>query len=889
MKILELRALRGPNIWSRFPTIRMKLDLENLAEYPTDTHPGFTDLLMGLIPSLHQHRCGLGRAGGFESRMHDGTYMGHVVEHVAIELQCLAGMEVGFGKTRETSTAGIYNVVYRYRNETAGIEAGRQAVGLVEALIQGRFVELEPILQRLREIREEGMLGPSTASIVEEAVARDIPFIRLNEASLVQLGWGAQQRRIQATLSGRTSALGVEIADDKSLTKRLLRRAGVPAPRGSDVNSPEEAMAAVKDLGFPVTVKPLVGNHGRGISVYVANESSVGPAYEAARKVCQRVVVEQYLEGDDFRILVVGHRMVAAARRTPAHVIGNGKLTIRELIDEVNRSGSRGFGHEKALTYITPDDMTLRLLKELDLDINSVPESGKLVRLKSTANLSTGGTADDVTDTVHSTNRFMAERISRIIDLDIMGIDFVAPTLETPIFENGGGVVEVNAAPGFRMHLSPTRGKPRPVAAPVVDMLFGKESSGRIPLVAVTGTNGKTTTVRLISHLIRTAGRRVGSTTTDGVQIENHTVLRGDYSGPEGTGVVLQDPTVDAAVLEVARGGILRRGLGYDRADVAVILNVAEDHLGIEDIHDLDKLSEVKRVVVEAVHPVKGRVVLNADDPRVLAMKDGLDVPIILFSLNPDSKAVRQHLAKGGTVFTIEEASVVLREGNAPRMPVIKVFEIPITLEGKALYNVANALAAASAAHALLGLELEVLKAGLSTFNPSIGQSPGRLNILEIAGVDYLIDYAHNVPAFMALSQVVASMSENRPKGHRRIGVVSGTGNRRDEDIRLLGKAAANIYSDLIIKDSDPRGRPLGRTAEIMKQGALDADFSGKRIRVIIDEKKAIEAAFAMAHRGDIVAIQPDDIAQTIQQLLEHKESHVSLDLVGGGNQSTQA
>jgi cyanophycin synthetase len=452
VKILELRALRGPNVWSRFATIYMRLDLEDFAERPTNTLAGFTDLLMKLLPSIYEHRCGLGRVGGFESRLREGTYLGHVIEHVAIELQCLAGMEVGFGKTRETSAPGVYHVVYRYRDERAGIEAGRQAFGIVEALAQGQCLDIDPILQRLREIREESMLGASTASIVEEAVARDIPFIRLNEASLVQLGWGAEQRRIQATLTGRTSALGVEIADDKSLTKRLLRRAGVPVPEGSVVDSPQEAAAAAKELGFPVTVKPLIGNHGRGISVRVAGVEDVGPAFESARAVCSRVLVEQFLDGLDFRILVIGHRMVAASLRTPAHVVGDGKHTVGELIEEVNRSELRGFGHENVLTYITPDAMTERLLHEARLDLESVPEQGRIVRLKSTANLSMGGTARDVTDTVHSANRFMAERISRVIDLDIMGIDIIAPTLETPILESGGGVVEVNAAPGFRMH-----------------------------------------------------------------------------------------------------------------------------------------------------------------------------------------------------------------------------------------------------------------------------------------------------------------------------------------------------------------------------------------------------------------------------------------------------
>ena len=880
MKILELHALRGPNLWSRYPTMYMRLDLERFAERPTNTHPGFADRLIGLMPSLHEHRCGLGHVGGFESRVHEGIYMGHVVEHVAIELQCLAGMEVGFGKTRETTVPGVYHVVYRYRDEEVGIEAGEQAVRLVEDVAKGETVDVEAIVQRLRELREENMLGPSTRSIVEEAATRDIPLIRLNRASLVQLGWGAKQQRIQATMTGRTSALGVEIADDKFLTKTLLSRAGIPTPDGSVVDTMEEVVAAAKDIGFPVTVKPLVGNHGRGISVCVRGEENLAFALENAQRIYSHVVVEEYLEGFDFRMLVIGRRLVAAARRTPAHVVGDGTRTIRELIDKVNRDERRGYGHEKVLTYITPDEMTEGLLREIGLDLDSVPEAGRFVRLKSTANLSSGGTAEDVTDTVHPVNRFMAERISRIIDLDIMGIDVIAPTLEKPIPERGGGVVEVNAAPGFRMHLAPTHGKPRRVAVPVVDMLFDVKGSGRIPIVAVTGTNGKTTTVRLIAHLLSNAGRRVGCTTTDGIQINTHTVRRGDYSGPEGAGVVLQDSMVDAAVLEIARGGILRRGLGYDCADVAVVLNVAEDHLGLNDINDLDDLAEVKQVVADAVHAETGRVVLNADDPRTLAMKDAAKASVILFSLHPDSEAVQRHLSEGGTVFTVEEASIVLREGDAPRKPIANVFEIPITFGGKALYNVANALAATAAAR-VLGLKVEDLRAGLVSFSTSIGQSPGRLNMIEIAGVDYLVDYAHNVPAVMALKQVVTYLSENRPKGYRRIGVVSGTGDRRDEDIRRLGKAAGESYSDLVIKDSDARRRPLGETAEIMKNGAIESGFSKERIRVILDEEEAIEAAIASARPGDLVVIHPDDISNAIVLLLKHKEEQVSLSLDG--------
>ena len=879
MKILDLRALRGPNLWSRYQTIYMRLDLQDFANRPTNTHSAFTDSMMELLPSIWSHRCGVGTEGGFVGRMRDGTYLGHVLEHVAIELQCLAGMEVGFGKTRETSSPGVYHVVYRYRDERVGLEAGRQALQLVEALTRAERVNLEEMVQRLRELREESMLGPSTRSIVEEAVSRDIPFLRLNDASLVQLGWGAPQRRIQATMSGQTSALGVEIADDKFLTKTILSRGGIPTPEGDIVDSLEELESAADQIGFPVTVKPLVGNHGRGISVRVSDAERLKAAFESAKRIHDQLIVERHLEGQDFRILVINHKMVAASLRTPANVVGDGKHTIQELIDEENKNPLRGFGHEKVLTYIDTNLMTLRLLDENGLSLESIPETGHQIRLKSTANLSTGGTAQDVTDSVHSENRFMAERISRYVDLDIMGIDVIASTLETPIDDIGGGIVEVSAAPGFRMHLAPTIGKPRAVAVPVLDMLFGSDGKGRIPLVAVTGTNGKTTTVRLISHLLKTIGRRVGSASTDGINIENHKVLSGDYSGPAGAAVVLQDSVVDAAVLEVARGGILRRGLGYDVADVAVVLNVAEDHFGLEDIFELDQLAEVKGVVAEAVHPVHGRVVLNADDPRVLAMKENVKAPVILFSLNPESEAVRTHLAAGGTVFTIENAVIVLREGEAPPTPIVSVFEVPITLGGKALYNISNSLAAAAAAYAVLGLKIGDLKSGLSTFNPSIGQSPGRLNLIEVDGVDFLVDYAHNVPAILALKQVVAALCENRPDGHRRIGVTSGTGNRLEKDITSLGAAVAGTYTDLIIKDSDRRNRPPGEVAKIFQNGAIAAGFPEDRIEMILDEQAAVAAAIAMARPGDLVVIHPDDIQGSIQTLLDHKESRVNLDL----------
>ncbi|MFH1725208.1 MAG: cyanophycin synthetase [Elusimicrobiota bacterium] len=874
MKVLDLRALRGPNLWSRHLTIYMRLDLEDLAELPTEKHPGFTDRLMKLLPSLIEHRCGVGCRGGFLGRMREGTYLAHVVEHVAIELQCLAGMEVGFGKTRETHEPGIYRIVFRYRDENAGLEAGRLAVELVENTIARKPFDIEAGLQRLREIREESMFGPSTSSIVEEAVRRDIPFLRLNEASLVQLGWGAQQRRIQATMTGATSALGVEIADDKNLAKQLLSEIGVPTPEGRVVNSLEAALEAAKELDFPVTVKPLVGNHGRGISVKVEDAAQIEDAFRTARGIFHNVLVERHLAGRDFRILVVGHRCVAAALRTPAHVVGDGRRTVRELLDDENSDPRRGFGHEKVLTLIALDEMSERLLHDQGLSLEAVPAAGREVRLKSTANLSTGGTAEDVTDLVHPANKFLAERISRCVGLDVMGIDIVAPTLETPLGENGGGVVEVNAAPGFRMHLSPTKGESRNVAVPVVDALFGENGAGRIPLVSVTGTNGKTTTVRLIAHLLQQAGRCVGMTTTDGVVVGGHRVLQGDYSGPGGASVVLRDPTVDVAVLEVARGGILRRGLGYDRADVAVVLNVTEDHLGQDGIMDLDTLAEVKRVVADSLSP-EGRIVLNADDPKVLGFQSEAKVPVILFSLHPESEPVRRHLENGGDVMTVEERQIVFRRASNPAIPILSVLEAPITFGGRALFNIQNALAATAAAQAALDIKVEDLRSGLTTFHPSISQSRGRMNLIEVGGVNCLVDFAHNPTAVKALAATIREIAKDQPKGGKRIGVVSGTGNRRAEDTQALGRIFAETFTDLIVKDSDCRGMPPGETAELLASAAFDAGFSKRRLKIVIEERAAVEASLESARSGDLVVVCPaDDISGTIGTLLEKKELH---------------
>lgn len=861
MRIIEHRALRGPNHYSRYPTIFMLLDIGELESRPSDHIPGFNQRLVKLLPSLREHRCSPGYVGGFLERLERGTWAAHIVEHVALELQVLAGMDVGFGKTRETKDRGVYSVVYRYRDEEAGIQAGRDAVHLVDAVVAGRGADLDAILDRLRDLRDRNLLGPSTSAIVEEARGRGIPILRLNESSYVQLGHGARQRRIQATMSDRTSGIGVEIADDKERTKMMLQDAGVPVPRGESVRTLEGALEVAEELGWPVVLKPVVGNHGRGITVNVRNAEELRVAYEAARNVNEMVVVEKMLLGSDHRLLVVDHRFVAAARRDPAHVVGDGASAIRQLVDLVNEDPRRGEGHDKSLTRIEVDGMTLRILAQQGLTLESVLPEGQALPLKTTANLSSGGTATDVTDDVHPAVRFMAERISRLVDLDIMGIDVVAPDLRRPLQGNGGGVVEVNAAPGLRMHLEPSAGKPRNVASPIVDMLFPNGAKGVIPIVAVTGTNGKTTTVRLVAHILRYNGAREGIATTAGVEIQGQAILEGDYSGPGGAQHVLREPMVDHAVLEVARGGILRRGLGFDECDVGIFLNVASDHLGEGGIESVDDLAKLKSVVVEAVRP-GGTAVLNAEDPYVLARREHLQpgARVILFSLDPDNRDFRQHLEEGGEGVTVSEGAIVLRRSSS-EFPISAVRDVPITMDGHARFNVQNALAATAAAHAL-GVPEENVCTALATFNPTFGQLPGRMNVFDVGRFKVVVDYGHNVPALQALAQVLPHLSQGR-----RINVASAAGNRRDEDLRAFGRTIAGMYHHILLCDPDPRQRARGETPDLVRDGLRAAGFPDQNLQVFIEEEEAIEAALAMAQDDDLVVLQVDDVKGAIRRV----------------------
>src|SRR4249919_716325 len=646
MRILEIKVLKGPNYWSvrRAKLIQMKLDLEEKENMPTNKIPGFRERLEKLLPSLYEHRCSEGKPGGFFHRVDEGTWMGHVVEHIALEIQTLAGMDTGFGRTRtpEGEKEGVYYVVFSYIEEDAGVYAAKAAVRIAQALIAGEEYDLTDDIQNMRVIREDTRMGPSTGCIVEEAAKRGIPFIRLNKQSLVQLGYGVNQKRIRATIASTTSNIAVDIACNKDETKMLLEAAEIPVPKGTVIRTEEGLKEAVEKYGYPLVIKPIDGNHGKGNTTDINSWEVAVKALAAATEYSRSVIVEKFITGFDFRCLVINYKFVCAALRTPASVIGDGVHDINWLIEETNKDPRRGYGHEKVLTQITIDQFTQKMLDDAGITLETIPPKCKRVLLKPTANLSTGGTSTDVTDEVHPANIFMFERIAKIIGLDICGIDVMTNDLRTPVSENGGAILEVNAAPGFRMHIEPSEGLPRNVAEPVVDMLFPRGSVGRIPIIAVTGTNGKTTTTRLIAHLCKAAGKKVGYSTSDGVYIQNQLMMKGDCTGPVSAKFVLSDPTVDFAVLECARGGLLKSGLAFDKCDVAIVTNVTADHMGLGGINTVEQMARVKSVVPETVRK-DGFAILNAEDDLVYTMKDDLECNIALFSMDENNTRIKKH------------------------------------------------------------------------------------------------------------------------------------------------------------------------------------------------------------------------------------------------------
>ncbi len=886
LTIVQAQVFRGPNYWSYEPCIRLLVDLGSLEEWPSNTIPGFNERLLALLPGVGDHSCSLGKRGGFRERLEDGTWLGHVAEHVALELQRQSGAQISRGKTRSAGAQGQYHVIYGYSEEVVGTEAGRLAVRLVNHLVKADpGFDFGQELERLILLAERRQFGPSTQAILDEAASRDIPFIRLNAASLVQLGQGRYQQRIRATMTSATSALAVDIAGDKKMTNELLAAAGLPVPRNEVMRTENEAVAAAKRIGFPVVTKPLDGNHGRGVGLDLRTERAVRAGFKRALKESRngRVVVESFVSGRDYRVLVIGGRMAAIAERVPAHVIGDGKHDVSALVELTNQDPRRGIGHEKVLTRIRIDEAAMDLVKKQGYTMTDVPPKGEMVLLAATGNMSTGGISIDRTWDAHEDNVEIAEEAARVVGLDVAGIDFLTPDITQPVRETGGAIVEVNAAPGFRMHTHPTEGEPQYVAKHVVDLLFPPGTPARIPIVAVTGSNGKTTTTRMIAHIFRGMGRQVGITSTDGIYIDERLVKRVDASGPKSALMVLQNPRVDTAVFEVARGGILREGLGYERNDVGVVLNVTGDHLGLREIDTLEQLAAVKQVVVEAV-PRNGTAVLNADDPLVLEMRRHCSGNVILFTMQEKHDLVERWIRRGRKAVVLERSArgemMVIKEGRRT-MPIAWVHTLPATFEGKARMMVQNAMAAAAAAHAA-GAHLHDIRQGLRSFTTSVYQAPGRLNLFDLDGVKVLIDYAHNAAGLEMVGDFVDRMTSDVPVGGQpgeaswtanlRVAVIATAGDRRDDDMRELGRVAAKYFDDVIIReDRHARGRPFGQTADLILEGVQEAQGSGTAragsVEIVLDEMEAARRALDRSRPGDLVVLCVDYATEVFKEL----------------------
>jgi len=861
MRILKTQTLRGPSYWSiRHPhLILMRLDLEDLADRPSDQIPGFYEALSATLPSLIEHFCSPGHRGGFLSRVRQGTYMGHIVEHVALELQTLAGMPTGFGRTRGTVEPGVYQVVFEYQNEQAGRYAARAAVRLCNSLVEtGHYPkeELEQDIADLTEFRLDAALGPSTEAIVRAAEGKDIPWTQLPTRAMIQLGYGRYQQRIQATLSSKTSILAVELASDKEGTKQILRDAGIPVPRGTVIYYQDELEEAINDVGgFPIVVKPLDGNHGRGITIDISSHAAAEEAYEAAREVSSGVIIERFYKGRDHRVLMVNGRVVAVAERVPAHVVGDGHSTIEQLIEITNLDPRRGDGHDNLLTRITVDRTTWQLLDRKGYTLETVLPKGEICYLRSTANLSTGGIAIDRTDEIHPDNVWIAQRIAKTIGLDIAGIDVVTTDISKPLREVDGVIVEVNAAPGLRMHICPSEGIARNVAEPILEMLFPPGTPTRVPIVAITGTNGKTTTTRLIAHIFKQTGQIVGYTTTDGIYIGENLVEAGDTTGPQSAQVILQDPTVEVAILETARGGMLRSGLAFKACDVGVVLNVAADHLGIGDIETVEDLAHLKSIVAETTRP-SGYAVLNADDPLVSAMAQRVKGQVAYFSMDPHNELLRKHTQQGGLAAIYEHGYLSILKGDW-LLRIEQAEKVPLTMGGLAPFQIANALAASLAAFAQ-GVSIEHIRQALHSFQSGAQQTPGRMNLFNLGRFHALVDYAHNPASYEALGGFV----KNWPG--RCIGVVGGPGDRRDEDFIALGKLAGQIFDEVIVKeDDDTRGRPRGDAAKWIVHG-LEEVPTAASYRTILNETEAVNTALDAAPDDSLVVILPESVSRAI-------------------------
>jgi cyanophycin synthetase len=881
MKILSSNVYVGPNVYAHFPVIRHKVDIGILENYPSvKLGEEFIQGLITSLPSLDQHGCSYGEPGGFIRRLKedDGTWIAHIWEHVTLELQCITGTEVTFGKTRGSGQVAEYNMVFQYKQKDVGLEAAELARKLLISLMPANIqVELQFRIEDDFDFQQEladfirfaqrKEFGPSTQSLVDAAEERDIPWLRLNEYSLVQFGHGKYQKRIQATITSETKHIAVEISCDKEDTHNLLNDLGLPVPQQRMAYSEAQAIRMAKQIGYPVVLKPLNANHGRGVSIDLTTAEQVITAFAFAREhgTSRAVLVESFLTGLDHRMLVINGELVAVAKRVPGHVVGDGIHNISQLIDTINEDPRRGVGHEKVLTQLELDTQAERLLEEADFTQGTVLPKGEIFYLRATANLSTGGTAIDMTDVVHPDNKTMAERAVKAVGLDIGGVDFLTADITQSYKDIGGGIVEINAAPGFRMHVAPSEGKPRDVAGKVIDMLFPPSVPKRIPIAGITGTNGKTTTSRMLAHILKSAGHVVGMTSTDGVYVDGQLSVKGDMTGPVSSQIVLRDPSVDIAVLETARGGIARSGLGYRECDVAACINVQEDHLGLRGIDTLEQLAEIKRIVVEVA---TDSVVLNADDPLCLKMAEHTKAKHLCYvTMNTGHSLVREHIRAGGRAVVLEKGingDMITIFDNGTHIPLLWTHLIPATLEGKALHNVQNAMFAAALAYCL-EKPLEAIQQGLRTFTTTFYQAPGRMNVFDEHPFRVILDYAHNADGVRCMSELASKLEV---KG-KRITVLAGPGDRRDEDIVNIAKAAAGHFDIYICKaDDNRRGRGENEVAELLVSSLKAEGIDESKIYCISDEVEAINKGLESASTDDLLMVFGDAITRCWKQII---------------------
>jgi len=846
--IVSSYAYQGKNIYSYKPVVKLVVDLGKYADTPTKAIEGLNETLEELLPGLKKHFCCRGHEGGFIERLHEGTYFAHVMEHIAIELQVMLGYEIKFGKTRESNKKGVYNIVYGYENEYAGLESGKLSVEIIKGIISGELPDISSSLKAIKKVCIATDFGASTAAVAKEARERDIPIIRIGDCSILQLGYGKHQKRIEATLTENSSCVSVDIACNKELTKNILHEYGIPVPAGKVVKSEQEALEYSEKLGYPVVVKPNYGSHGKGVSINLKNSREVLEAYKIAKEYEDTILVEKYIKGSYYRVLVVGDKVVAASHRISAHVTGNGASTVRELINEENSNPIRGEGHEKPLTKINIDKVAEQHLKKQSMTLDYVPDDGEIVYLRENDNLSTGGVAIDVTDEVHEQNRKLIAQAAGIIGLDVAGVDISTDDISKPLIETGGAIIEINAAPGIRMHHYPYQGTPRNVAKAIVDMLYPEGSSSRIPIVSVTGTNGKTTVSRMIAHMVRRMDYTVGMTTTSGIYVNDELIKYGDNTGPISARTVLMDRRVEFAVLETARGGIVNRGLGYDVADVGIVTNITEDHLGIDGINTLEDLAYVKSLVAEAVRE-NGYTVLNADDQYCLSMRERIKSNIILFSLSVENNAVRKHVQNGGIAIYSDFSTIFVNKGGVER-PFIEVKAIPATMNGILKHNISNSMAAIAGAIGM-GIPIESIITGLSTFRCDSVTNPGRFNIHDVNDIKVILDYGHNIDGYRAVIDSLMQM-----KTGRLIGVIGTPGDRTDSSTITIGKMCGDCFDRVYIKeDKDRRGRKIGEVAALLETGCKMGSIKPSEVLIELAEEKALEKAILDALPGDIVIV----------------------------------